>query len=96
MTEENKSRSMRDLYLASTLVSLGFEITNIDFQVEGERNMPVGYFSFEDTKELRDTEKDYWAMKLKVEPRMFINNLRGLKAQVNGEYKGPHSRFNKQ
>lgn len=93
--EENKDYSTRDLYLASALVSLGFEIENIDFQVEGERHMPVGYFSFVNTEELKEVEKKYWSGKLRIEPRMFINSMRGLKAQITGEYKSPHSNFNK-
>ena len=90
--------STRDLYLASVLVTLKFYNVGIDFQIEGEKNQPVGYFSFEDCPELREAEKKYWQGLLSLEPRTYINNLRGLKAQVTNIYKGPrvdHSKFKK-
>lgn len=88
MTKQ-KIFSTRDLYLASVLTTLKFPMAGIDFQIEGEKNQPVGYFNFEDSVELRDAEKKYWQMMLSVEPRTYVNNLRGLKAQVTNIYKGP-------
>ena len=88
--------STRDLYLASTLISLKFYMLNIDYQVEGSK--PVGYFNFEDTPELRKAETDYWQGRLMVEPRSFVDNLRGIKARVTNIYKGPrvdYSKFDK-
>ena len=98
MTEENIF-STRDLYLASTLVTLKFPIVGIDFQIEGEKNQPVGYFNFENTAELHDAESKYWSALLSVEPRSLINNMRGLKARVTNIYKGPRvdqSKFRKE
>jgi len=95
MENEEKVFSTRDLYLATSLLSYGFSLTGVDFQIEGQRNLPVGYFKFEDTPELRKTEKEYWDRKLSVEPMSFITNMRGLKAQVSNIYKGPRVDFGK-
>jgi len=87
--------STRDLYLAATLVTLKFYMNGVDFQIEGERSMPVGYFKFEESPELREAEKKFWQGLLAVEPRAFITNMRGLKAQVSNVYKGPHQNHSK-
>ena len=94
MTEEkNKAYSTRDLNLAATLLTLHFELVGIDYQVEGTNRRPVGYFSFEDSKDLQQTIMNFWAKKLAVEPIEFAGNIRGLKAQINTVYKSPHSNF---
>jgi len=85
--------STRDLNLAATLLSTGFGLIGIDYQVEGERNRPVGYFNFEDSESIQDAIKKFWARKLAVEPIEFAGNIRSLKAQINTEYKSPHSKF---
>lgn len=85
--------STRDLNLAATLITLRFELSGIDYQVEGTRQRPVGYFNFEDSKELQETISNFWARKLAVEPTEFSSNVRGLKAQINTAYKSPHSKF---
>lgn len=85
--------STRDIYLASTLVTLGFNTIGVDFQVEGARKMPVGYFNFEASQELFNTEKKYWRGDLAVDPRIFITNMKGLKSQVNNYYKSPRSNY---
>lgn len=85
--------STRDIYLASTLVTLGFKIVGVDFQVEGVRNMPVGYFNFESTEDLAETEKKYWQGTIAVNPRDFITNMKGLKSQVNNVYKSPRAEY---
>jgi len=96
MTSKKEERvfQTRDLYLASTLISLRFEMIGIDYQVEGEGRKPVGYFNFEDTQELRDAQNDYWQGQLAVEPKQFVTNLRSIKSQINNAYKGPRSEFN--
>jgi len=95
VTNDEKIFSTRDLYLATTLVTLKFLMTGIDFQVEGDKNMPVGYFNFEETEQLKEAEKKYWQGLLAIEPRTFITNLRGLKAQVSNIYKGPRVDYSK-
>lgn len=91
--QEEEVYSTRDLNLAATLITLRFELTGIDYQVEGARNRPVGYFGFEDSKELQAAIKDFFARKIAVEPNEFAGNIRGLKAQINNVYKSPHSKF---
>jgi len=98
MKEEKNEKDLysdKDIYLAATLLTIGFPIERVDYQIEGERQQAVGYFSFEESEKLRDAIKDYWSEKLEVEPRKFISNMRGLKSQVSGVYKSPHSKFNK-
>ena len=92
-TTKEEIYSTRDLYLASTLVSLRFFMVNIDLQIEGEARRPVGYFSFIKSKELEDATKKYLQGQLSVEPRAFVTNLKSLKSEVNGFYKNPHSNF---
>lgn len=86
---EKELFSTRDLYLASTLVTMGFFMLNVDFQIEGEKRLPVGYFSFEETQELKELVQKYWQGHIQVEPRSYITNLRGLKAQVSNVYNNP-------
>ena len=93
--ENQKMFSSRDIYLCATLVTMKFYMTNVDFQIEGGRQTPVGYFNFEDTPELRKAENKYWQGLLAVEPRTFITNLRGLKAQCSNVYKGPNQDYSK-
>lgn len=93
---ENKQEEMfstRDLYLAAVLVSLKFELTGVDYQVEGEKQTPIGYFCFKNSADLKNAENRYWSNTLAVEPRAFINNLRGLKSRVTTVYKSPHTDF---
>ena len=91
--EKNETYSTRDLYLATTLVTLRFFMTNIDYQVEGERRLPVGYFNFDKTPELEEATRKYLQGQLAVEPRTYVTNLKSLKSEVNNMYKGPRSDF---
>jgi hypothetical protein len=90
---EKQGFSTRDLYQAASLVTLGFQITQTDFQIEGDRRLPVGYFQFEDTPELREALKKYRQGQLLVEPKQFSTNLRAIKAEVTNIYSSPHSNF---
>lgn len=92
---ELKTYSIRDLALATTLVTLKFKIINITYQIEGMKNYPVGYFEFEDTDLLQKTIRAYNDGDLAVEPREFITNMRTLKSHVTGYYKGPNTNFDK-
>jgi hypothetical protein len=88
--EKNKIFSTRDLYLAATLVSLKFFLTGIDYQVEGNKNMPIGYFKFENTPEIMEAKAKYTQGLLSVEPKLFITNLKSLKSEIVNIYKNPH------
>jgi len=96
MQDEKKPKtfSTRDLYLATTLITLRFYMVGVDYQVEGDRRLPVGYFKFEDTEDLQDAIKKFKQGLIAVEPRAFVTNLRSLKAEVNNVYKNPDSEFN--
>ena len=98
MSDEQKIFSTRDLNLAATLVTLKFFNKSIDYQIEGNRGMPVGYFNFVQSKELDDTIQKYWRDELAVEPKAFTSTVRSLKAQITNVYKGPRvdtSKFKK-
>ena len=89
----NKEYSTRDIYLAASLMTLKFSMVSIDYQIEGERRLPVGYFNFQDTPELQETIRNYWQGKVLIEPRSFMTSLQGLKAQVTQAYKSPRNAF---
>ena len=82
--------STRDLYLAATLVSMKYFLTGIDYQIEGDRNQPVGYFKFENSPEIQETKSRYTQGLLSVEPKTFITNLKSLKSEIVNIYKNPH------
>lgn len=93
MSQDPEVFSTRDIYLAATLITLKFQMLSVDYQYEGAREMPVGYFQFEKTEELIAAERNYWRGLLLIEPRQFVTNMRSLKAQTSNSYKNPH--FNK-
>lgn len=82
--------STRDLYLAATLVTLKFMMVGIDYQIEGSKNRPIGFFKFENTPSLLDAKAKYAQSLLAVEPKTFVTNLNGLKAEVIGALTNPH------
>ena len=84
--------STRDLTLAATLISLKFPMTGIDYQIEGSRPQPVGYFKFEDGQRLKDARQKYTQSLLSIEPKLFMTNIHGLKAEVTNAFKNPHHR----
>ena len=88
--EKNEIFSTRDLYLAATLVCMKFYLTGIDYQVEGDRNQPIGYFKFEDTPEIQEAKSKYTQGLLMVEPKSFVTNLKSLKSEIVNIYKNPH------
>jgi len=87
--------STRDLYLASTLVTLRFKLLGIDYQVEGIKPRPIGYFTFEDTEQLREARSQYNQSMIMVEPKLFISNLQSLKSEVVNMFQNPNSQVNK-
>ena len=94
MTEEKVDEkqlfSTRDLYLAATLVTLKLYLIGVDYQIEGDKGRPIGYFKFENTEELQEIRKKYTQGLLNVEPKSFITNIHSLKAEVTNIYKNPH------
>lgn len=90
---QNNIYCTRDIYLAATLITLKFGLINIDYQIEGQRRFPVGYFNFEETPQLLEAESKFWQKKLVVEPRDLFTCMRGLKTRLNTAYKSPRSNF---
>lgn len=88
---EKEPFSTRDLYLASTLVTLRFPMIGVDYQVEGLKPKPIGYFKFKDTPELHEIRSQYNQSMLLVEPKLFISNLQSLKAEVVNMFQNPNS-----
>ena len=95
MQEPKPFFSTRDIYLASTLVTLRFLMTGIDHQIEGIKVRPIGYFKFDDTPLLRDAISKYNQSLLAVEPRLLFSTLQGLKGQVMNFEFNPTSPHNK-
>ncbi len=89
MTNENEYFSSKDLPLVATLVTLGFNVTNVDYQIEGDKSLLVGYFQFEESPERIDAERKYYGRELAVEPQSFYNNFKMLKSRVNNKYNSP-------
>lgn len=84
--------STRDLTQAATLITLKFPLIGIDYQVEGSKPQPVGYFKFEDTPRLKEARQKYTQSLLSVEPKLFMTNVHSLKAEVTNAFKNPHNR----
>lgn len=82
--------STKDVGLAATLITLKFKMNGITYQYEGVRPHPVGYFEFADGEKLQNALSAYWRGDLAVEPRSFMTNLRGLKAEISNIYKNPN------
>lgn len=88
---ESKLFSTRDIYLAATLITLKFQLLSTDLQIEGVKARPIGYFKFEDTPELKKSKADYNQGNILVEPRMYMNNLQSLKADVVNMAQNPNN-----
>ena len=95
--DDNERRifSTRDLYLASTLVTLHFPLIGTDYQHEGSKPRMIGYFKFNESPELRATMNDYNQGLVLVDPRAFIQTLQALKADVMNFMNNPNSEFNR-
>jgi len=95
--DENNTEifSTRDLYLASTLVTMHFQLLGIDYQQEGVKSKMIGYFKFKDDVNLRNAKNDYNMGRLTVEPRMFVNAMQALKAEVMSFMNNPNSSLDK-
>lgn len=91
-TQEDNIFSTRDLTEAATLVTMKFPLEGIDYQIEGQKPNPIGYFKFELNDSLRDARKKYTQGLLMVEPKMFMSNIHALKAEVTNAIRNPHSR----
>jgi len=84
--------STRDLTEAATLVTLKFPLTGIDYQIEGQKPNPIGYFKFEQSDRLKEARQKYTQSLITVEPKLFMTNIHSLKAEVTNAFRNPHSR----
>ena len=92
MTENKKNAfSIRDITLAATLLTLKFNIVSVDYQIEGERKTPIGYWGFEENEDLYNALRKYRDGELAVEPKAFMTNLKALKSETTNKFKNPHS-----
>lgn len=89
-TEDTAFFSTRDLYMASTFVTLKFAMIGMDVQYEGSRSMPVAYFKFPDSPSLQDAKRKYIQGLLMVEPKSFVLNMRALRAEIANFVNNPH------
>lgn len=69
--------STYDIFLSSTLVTLGFKIEALDKQ-----NKQKVEFCFIRENGLDETIQMYWARELRVEPQSFSANLKSLKNRI--------------
>jgi len=81
--------STRSILLASTLLSLKFYLSGVDFQFEGENNRPVAYFLFEKNNDLNDAIGKYHRYALAIEPHAFNMSMRSIREMIANEYKKP-------
>lgn len=65
-----------DLGLAATLETVGLPVAEMTFKGK------IATFWFEDTQELEIAMRKYWKRGLKVEPREYFTNLKGLKGRI--------------
>ena len=94
IVKNNDIFSTRDLYLATTLVSLKFFLIGIDYLVEGNKNQPIGYFKFKNSPEIQEMKNKYTQGLLSVEPKSFITNLKSLKSEIVNMYNNPNNKDN--
>ena len=85
--------STRDLHLAATLMTLRFPLLGTDFQIEGTKSHPIGYFKFEKTPQIEEAKRAFFTSSLMVEPRLFMSNIESLKADVANVRMNPNSRY---
>ena len=88
---EVKVFSTKDMNLAAAFITLGFPLIGITYQTEGTKPFPIGYFEYEETLELMETERNFWQGMLLVEPRKFTYNIRTLKSATVNAYNNPYS-----
>ena len=74
--------STRDLALAATLMTLRFPLLGIDYQIEGLRSRPIGYFKFEHTPAIDEAKRKYMQSLIMVIPQSYDQAKEALKSEV--------------
>jgi len=85
--------STRDLNFASTLMCLRFPLLGIDYQIEGSKSRPIGYFKFEHTPAIDDAKRKYLQSMLMVVPQSYEQAKEALKSEVINVKMNPNSGF---
>lgn len=85
--------STRDLKLAATLMTLRFPLMGIDYQIEGVKTRPIGYFKFERSPALEDAKRKYMQLMISVVPQTYDQMKDTLKAEVMNVKMNPHTGF---
>lgn len=80
MSEDLSMVSIRDLGLASALVTAGFEIEDTNRNTDGRT-----VFIFRETVPLNEAVDGYYADKLHVKARKFFDNIKMLKSRIHSE-----------
>ena len=69
--------SLYDLGCATALVTLGFELADID-RINPRRSL----FLFTHSSEIEQAARDYWSDNLTVNPRRYFDDLKMLKSRI--------------
>lgn len=76
---DNKYYQTSDIALA-TIISLTFPLIRITPQSSGK-----SFFVFERNKEMEKLIEDYWSGTLKIEPKVYFNQLKTIKTRLYSE-----------
>ena len=66
-----------DLGLAGTLITIGFHLRSLD-----KSNPRKVQFGFNDSDNIKRATEAYWSGKIKVNPRLYFDNLKLLKNRI--------------
>lgn len=70
----------KDLCLAATLESVAIQVIKMTISQKGSKKEAT--FWFEESPELDIAVGKYWKRGLRVEPREYFTNLKGLKSRI--------------
>ena len=83
--------STRDLNLAAVLMTLHFPLLGIDYQIEGMKSRPIGYFKFEKSPAIEDAKRKYLQSIIMVVPQSYDQAKEALKSEVINVRMSPHT-----
>ena len=86
----DKKYVVKDLYLASALLTIKLPIVEMNIQHESKKDyftgvtkpIAIGYFTFENSPELTTAINMYLNREMRLEPIEYFTNVRHLKSQV--------------
>lgn len=83
--------STRDLNMAAVLMTLRFPLLGIDYQIEGTKSRPIGYFKFEQSPAIEDAKRRYLQSTIMVVPQSYDQAKEALKSEVCNFRLNPNS-----